>query len=225
MRAAYHADSALQAEAQLSALARLLEPAPWDGGRQGHRPHGKLAAMKSDGHDGMLIVPVRREMWRPFYAFGAMAFAAALVGLPATLGGSSVAGDVVLFVAVLCLGLACVRTLIWWLLPGRVTVSYDDSGLFVRRGARLLCHYPWSGVERIFVTWGARWPEWDRSALLIRIDVVLHGEQGTRVESSPGLLLVRPRDIERAARKLEAVVNRYVGNQRWINDSQPGSAQ
>ncbi|MDP9459974.1 MAG: hypothetical protein M3Q22_06905 [Actinomycetota bacterium] len=160
----------------------------------------------------MLIIPVRREIWRPFYAYGAIALVVALVGLPAAVGGSSAATDVVLFIDAICLALAGVRTLVWRLLPARVTVSYDDSGLFVRRSARLLRHYPWTGVQQVFVSWGDRWPEWNRWAAFAQISVVSQGERRPSIDSSPGLLLVRPRDVEQAERNLEAVLERYVGD-------------
>lgn len=168
--------------------------------------------MKPTEGEQILIVPVWQEIWRPFYASGAMAVVAALVGLFAAASGSSVATDVVLYFTVVFLVLALARTLIWWLLPGRVSVSYDDSGLFVRRGARLRRHYPWSGIEQVFLSWGDRWPEWNSWASFAEVSVVRLGERGRTTESSPGLLIVRPRDVEEAERNLEAVAQRYVGD-------------
>lgn len=166
--------------------------------------------MTSADFEKPLISSVKQEIWRPFYALGALACAAALVGLPAAMAGSAIAIPVVLFWVTACLGLASTRTLVWRLFPARVTVSYDDSGLFVRRGAKLLAHYPWPGIQQVHLTWGDRWPEWSRWALFARISVVRDGDRGASIDTSPGILLVRPRDVENAQRSLDAVVDRYV---------------
>lgn len=157
-----------------------------------------------------LITPDGRQIWRPIYAFGAIAIVIAVVGLVAAGRGSSDAWPVTIFCVTVCLGTAGARILIWWALPGRVTVSHDDSGLIVRRGRRLLRHYPWSHIRRVDVSYGDRWPEWGRTALFPRLRVE-RSEQGSgHVDWSPSFLLVRPSDVEEARRRLEGVVQRYV---------------
>lgn len=150
-----------------------------------------------------------REIWRPFYAFGSLGVASVLVGLPGMIDGSSTARDVTLFAVILLLGLATARTLIWRLIPARVTVTYDESGLFVRRGGELLRHYPWAGMRHVDLIRGYRWPEWSRWAMFAHVQVAGEGDD-VEWESSPQLLVVQPRYVEEAERRLEAVARQYV---------------
>ncbi|MGY1750719.1 hypothetical protein [Modestobacter sp. SYSU DS0511] len=150
-----------------------------------------------------------REVWRPFLAFGAIAGAVLVAGFVAWVSGSILGLQVANFVAVVCVATACVRALIWWLVPARVVVSHDDSGLFVRRGGKLLRDYPWADIQEVRLVWGDRWPEWNRWATFPCLSVVLRGEPGA-VNLSPSFLLVRVPDVEKAERELEGVVQRHL---------------
>jgi len=160
-----------------------------------------------------LIRASMREIWRPFYAFGVIAGLVLVVGAVAAARGSSLALPVAVFVDLVCVAIACVRTLMWWWLPARVTVSSDHSGLFVRRDKRVLRHYPWADVQQVRLTWGDRWPEWSRWAMFPYIGVLRRGDGGGALERSPAFLLVRVRDVEEAERLLYAAVGRHLSDE------------
>lgn len=161
-----------------------------------------------------MLGPVLREIWRPFYAFGAMACVVVVAGAPAAVGGSSTAVAIVICLSATLLGLAGARSLIWRLGPARVRVTCDDTGLFVRRGAKLLCHYPWSAIQEVALVSGDRWPEWTRWAMFTHLEVISVDSRGRTVDDSPGILLVKPTLVWQEQLKLETVVNRYIGEQR-----------
>jgi hypothetical protein len=158
-----------------------------------------------------LIAPAMTEVWRPFMAFGALACTAVVVGTPAIVAGSSTAAAVVVSAVVVILGLACARTLTWRLLPARVTVSYDTSGLFVERGTKVLRQYIWSDIREVELVPGYRWPEWSRWAMFAHLRVVGRADSDLAVDDSPGLLLVRPRRVQGAQEELKDVADRFIG--------------
>jgi hypothetical protein len=157
-----------------------------------------------------LISPVLREIWRPFYAGGVMVCAVVIAASATAVRGSAVAVDVALFVIVVIVATTGARTALWRMGPGRVTVTYDDTGLFVRQGAKLLRHYPWQDVEQVDVLAGYRRPEWSRAALFAFLRVMWRDDRAD-VDISPEFLIVRRPLVDEAQRELQAVASRYLG--------------
>lgn len=160
--------------------------------------------------DGYLIMPDKGEIWRPFYAYGIIAGLALSTASIAVLRGSEIALPVAIYIGLACMLCAAARTLVWWLLPGRVIVGYDHAGIHVRRGDKVLRTYRWSDTRRVWLAWGDRWPEWSRWAVFPSLSVEIDEGKGLKLKRSPAFLIVNPDTVRRAEKVLEAVSARYI---------------
>jgi len=134
--------------------------------------------------------PGLREVWRPFYPAAVIAGAAtgwAVLAFARRADGALAAAVFLVIIAVLQ---AAVRSLLWRLRPGSVTVSCDETAIYFRRGTRVVRSCPCSAVRRLdVVAAGPRSPEWTTWAAFTEITCVTGSWAHFSSVSSPEILL------------------------------------
>ena len=161
------------------------------------------------GVEEVLVVSALREVWRPFYAGAVIIGLVMLGGVVALARGPQEAALAAAFAVLAALLQAAVRTLLWRLRPGRVSVTCDDRAVHFRRGTRIVRSCPWSEVRQIQVISSSRWPEWSSWAGFATVTCMTGGWPHLDPVDSPELLLVRPEQLARAQAALDAAVHHY----------------
>ena len=168
-----------------------------------------------------LIVPDKKETWRPFIAYGCGALVVILVCLPEIMRGSRGAlGGAMGLILTLVLA-ACLRKFLWMRLRASTSVWWDTAGLVCMKRGRVLHRYPWAGMRHLALIPGNRFPEWTRWASFseIRISRLIDGEMVA--ETTPQFLLVTPGRIMQADQELKSVAGQFVARD-VLDDSQSG---
>ena len=158
--------------------------------------------------DHVLVLPVRREIWRPFRAYGVIAGVATFAAVIGRVRGDDTLVAVCFAFAGVAALLAPVRTATWRLRPARVTVTCDETAVYFRRGGRVVRSCPWSAVQELSVVPGDGRPEWSRWAAFSRVLCVTGTWPDRGTVRSPEILLVRPEQVHRAQHALDAAVRR-----------------